>query len=134
MEFNGVAMLVNHEKHSCSLKPVRVEYTNTISQLKALYKLLDCDTVEVVHFHINNRDYVVYLDEEGKNKTPWVPTGVLRYKDGEIVDILAGSYLVVRLDEEEDFQELTEEEIENISKYMRREFFAAAKAVQEIKR
>lgn len=114
------------------IKPVVLEYENTTEKLQELYKHINCDLVEVAYIEIDGKPYVMYFDEEGKIKGPWHPTYPLRYKTDEILDVIAGSVLVVKEDENENILDLTEEEKAAISKHLYDEMMAARKKVDEI--
>jgi hypothetical protein len=125
---NGVALLYYKETNFCRIQPVNAEHT-----LEGLYKLLDCEAVEAVHMNIAGKNYTVYLDEEGKFKEPWAPTGVLYDNAGNIADILAGSLLVVCQEyDKETFEELSEQECDAIVKHLRNGFSVAQKEVQRL--
>ena len=103
------------------VKYVRYEFDHGLDvggRLKALYKALGCETVEIVPLTIDGRRYVVIFDEEGKTKGPWVPTFPLCDNNDNCYDIIAGNFVVVKEDEDENFIPMTIEEISGIEGYL----------------
>lgn len=114
------------------IKPVTFESKNTDERLKEFYRYIGCEWVEIAHIQIDGTRYLMYFDEEGKIKGPWHPTYPLRGQDGEIYDVVAGSVLVVKEDENENILSLTEQEQSAIRAHLAAEMMAARKKVDEI--
>ncbi len=76
--------------------PLVYDEAEDMAQFKAFYKMLDCDTVQIVYTTINGQEYTIFCDEEGKIKGPWLATYPLRDGNGKIYDLIAGKFAIVK--------------------------------------
>lgn len=104
---------------------------DTGTKLHKLYEALGCDMVQVAYIEIGGREYTVFCDEEGKLK-PWVPTLPL-YHDGQIYDVIAGSFVVAKENEDGDFEQMTVGEFAAVEEYLRENVPKGAEEVRGIK-
>ena len=100
--------------------------------LDALYEALDCDLVEIVPVTIAGREYFIFCDESGKLK-PWVPTYPLYDEAGECCDVIASNFVVVKVDAQENFLQMSVQEFAEIEEHLRTMVPRAAKEVRKKK-
>ena len=124
---NGVLVLCDTNKMTFEVKPVNLED----SSFETVYKLINCDTIEIAYKTINEQEYMLLLDEEGKLKN-WMPSGILIDDDNKVADVLANSFLLVRYDENDNYIELADKEVTNIVQTLKREQLQALMFVKQL--
>lgn len=120
-------MLCDTNKMTFEVKPVNLED----SSFETVYKLINCDTIEIAYKTINEQEYMLLLDEEGKLKN-WMPSGILIDDDNKVADVLANSFLLVRYDENDNYIELADKEVTNIVQTLKREQLQALMFVKQL--
>ena len=104
-------------------KVVEVEGApNYTKQLHDMYDLIECRTVE--HFALDVADNCtahLWFDEEGKLDSSKENCFTVPLKDnsGKVFDVICGSCLVTRSNEEYDIDSITEEDIDKVLEYIR---------------
>lgn len=119
--------------------PLAYDEAEDMAQFKAFYKMLDCDTVQIVYTTINGQEYTIFCDEEGKIKGPWLATYPLRDGNGKIYDLIAGKFAIVKEQYDEETEEpaliaMTNEEIQMLIDHLEREMDAANDELARLKR
>lgn len=114
------------------IRPVELEYETAQERRNEFYLWIGCDFFDVMYIEIAGKTYSMYFNEEGKLKTPWHPTYPLRYQSDEILDVIAGSVLVLKEDAEGNVLEFTPKERKAIEKHLYVEMMAARGKVDEI--
>ena len=80
--------------------------------LHQMYRLIGCDTVQMIQIEFEGKEYDMWLDEEGKFKELY-PTYPLSY-NGEIYDVVVGNVLIMSSNEDGDTIGLSEDVIEKM--------------------
>lgn len=93
------------------IKEDKVEIVKVENSLIELYKLLDCDLIQVVERKIGNKVYDIICDEEGLLKPNFQSAICTNYTEN-----LYGNILIVNHDDEGNFTSLDDDEIIDINK------------------
>lgn len=113
-----------------------VEWDPEKDHLEQLYRILDCEMVQVVHPKIMGNRYTMYVDEEGK-LDHWLPTYPLKDNEGNVCDIVANSYILFKEESREDESspvqvQMGEGELQALMAHMRVMFKEAITRAREI--
>ena len=81
------------------------------------------------YIKVGEKQYTIFSDEESK-LGKWVPTLPLYAEDGEIYDVIANSFVVVKEDNDENFIRMDEKEFGDVTDYLCREFPKAIGAIR----
>lgn len=93
------------------IKEDEVEVVKVENSLIGLYKILDCDLIQVVERKIGAKVYDIICDEEGLLKPNFQSALCTNYAEN-----LYGNILIVNHDDEGDFTSLNDDEIKDINK------------------
>ena len=98
------------------LKKGRLEIEFIEENLQSYYKILKCDTIQIINLKINNTLYSFILDDEGKLKENYINI-ILTHK-GKIIDTLVGNIIIQKYDfENDEVKNLESQDIQNISNW-----------------
>lgn len=104
----GKGILVKHTGGLPEVSTFELE-EDTLHQM---YRLIGCDTVQMIQIEFEGNEYDMWLDEEGKFKELY-PTYPLSY-NGEIYDVVVGNVLIMSSNEDGDTIGLPEDVIEKM--------------------
>ena len=91
-----------------------------VPELDTLYKLLNCDLIDVTYRKVGDKMYCIVCDDEGLLKEGAIVSGVEETEDGDIRPMLVGNLLFFSEEntEDGDFVGLTDEDVQNILEHM----------------
>lgn len=100
----------------------KLETINIEKKLDNYYKQLNCSIIDIVTVKINNKQYDLIIDDEGKLKDH-EPILLFLDKDHDLIDYIATSCLICNSKETKDGIEedsLTEQDIKDINIYFKK--------------
>lgn len=114
-------ILINKYELGCRV----VEFEDTLSEL---YRLIDCDCIDITERKIGDNYYDIVCDDEGLLKED------IRFTAFDINDepALAGNLLIMNCDDCGELLSLTDSDIENIKSHVRSYRFIISGAVHGV--
>lgn len=98
------------------LKNGQLEFDFIKDDLNEYYKILECDTIQIINLKINNTLYSFIIDDEGKLKENYI-NFILTRKE-KIIDEIVGHVIIQKYDFENDEAEnLTNSDQNNIQNW-----------------
>lgn len=80
--------------------------------LEFFYNTLECETIDIIQIKIKNKYFDLIIDDEGKINEK-EPRAIL-YHDHNIIDFIAGDFIIAQANEDGETIPLTHEEINYI--------------------
>lgn len=102
-KIKGILIDVKNEE----VKIVEVE-----KSLRSYYKILDCNTIDIVSRKIGNKCFDIVCDDEGLFKSPQKISAIDNFGTPRLV----GNLFIVKFDERDDITSLDQDEIEYVMK------------------
>lgn len=81
--------------------------------LDSFYKVLDCETIDIVTRYINGQPFELVIDDEGKSVEGNLPA-VRCFLDGQLTDLIVGKVFICHANAEGELTSITEEEMKAI--------------------
>lgn len=96
----------------------RIEYdTNDNDYLDVYYKVLNCDTFDIVTRRIGSSHYSIYCDDEGLFKEDNKPSAIT-FDGARVVEVLVGNLFVCKHNDDGETISLTDKEMDEIFEYV----------------
>ena len=89
-------------------------FTDEDTFLHEYYKILNCDTIDIISRKIGNNYYDIICDDEGLLKDMLMPSMIILDGNGKIVQFLVGNIFIVKHDGNGNEKSLTNAEIDEI--------------------
>ena len=101
-----------------------------LGSFKELYKLIDCDTVELLNLPTEDEDdetfLTIFMDEEGKLKSDVKPNILIEVEEWNFKDALCGTIVIMKnkIDEEGEsiVYNFTEDDFNHFMKFVKGEY------------
>lgn len=108
-------MIMDHQKNFAA-KVVEIDENNTLHEM---YRLLHCDIVEHASFYFDGMEYDLWFDEEFLLKPgPYMATFLLGECKPGNCQIVCGSWMISRSDEQGCTIGLTKNDIKKLMRYI----------------
>lgn len=103
-----------------------------LGSFKELYKLINCDTVELLNLPNEKEDdevfLTIFMDEEGKLKSDVKPNILIEVEEWEFKDALCGTIVIIKnkIDDEGEsiVYSITEDDFNHFMKFVKGEYIS----------